>query len=369
MKRLFRLPILLLVLGGQAQAGEDVKPGHIRFPSGAQVIVGPESATGWIAKLEKQLNKHLKRDPKDVFKNLGNASKSATWTIPIVVPYSTSPDKIPAICEDYIAYFFLPRVRAIPPKIKNLQLKVSLKGGEVERTCSHRVEGQRVISENSDTPINPALNFRRLDLGDIGYVMLAQTSVLRRLDMEKPILEYIMIVPKQKHDGIEISQYVERSAKYLYSKSKGTSNFAFVIGQQGSTPSAFKPTGLRRIAVRTQDNSILQINNIKFGTGRTISRSAVKLSPKDFSVQVYVDNTSLARHMKSKTVDEYVKVGIYGDSRLYMKLVGEYAAKQWNSNNVIIISNARTGKRGMRMSFPVVFAKRGEEWIAERPKK
>jgi hypothetical protein len=371
---------LLIIMNAAIASNSEIEFGHARLPSGAEIIVAPRSADGFGEKLQKmlqaQMNQQMNQKPEDFIKSLQKPFSREVWPIPMHITNGTSADALPTLCDEYIKYAFLPKVRAIRPNIKKFRIVARDENEEEVGTCLYHWDKPNLVSDATKETIVPNFKFRWIELGKLGRVRVARTMDIRRFDMEKPVREFVLWVPGEKFKELGAFRYIEAAARVIYDQNGGSRSLAFVI-LEGTGENTYKPTGYRSITIQGDDGEILQVQQVKFHVGRMVVKfgeaAKKKLGPENYNLLVLVDNPALAEHLEDGKVDDYYKGKLQQDSRKYIDAVGNYAAAKWDAQRVTIISIARTSGKGkfknMKMRVPVQFTKQAGEWVAQQFKK
>jgi hypothetical protein len=144
-------------------------------------------------------------------------------------------------------------------------------------------------------------------------------------------------------------------------------NLAFVVATAPKGTTRFKPLGLRRITMRLEDGSILQVSRIQFQLGLP-DPATRKLSRDNFNLQIEVVNPALQRHYEAGTAPGYLTDAFYRDSRRFFEAIAKHAAEQAGFDKVLITSSASTGAPGLKLKFTAAFSLEDGRWRLHRPR-
>jgi hypothetical protein len=373
LNRLTALPHLALLMAGlalmqPALADEELRSGHMQFPTGAEIVVMPSSLDEAIVVQDKMLRSFFSGSKEEQINRIFKPRDPAVWTTPIYVPSETPQESLPAVCDAYVEFVIIPRTRTIPARIKTLKVTAARREGEPMETCTYRWEDQTFISSKTGRAIKPRLEMRQLDLGNLGTVSVAPSLTVRRFDLEKSVREYLLLIPNDGTEDISPQRFIGATAKHLYSQLGDSHYIAFVVLRAGSSAKRYKATGLRRIAVPTADGSILQLIDIKHSMGTRLSAPETTLTRADFLLQIVFDSHNLAQHMKAKTLSAYNNDEHQRDSVRVLRSVGRNIAEQLGYTKMAISSHASITNPLMRMTLPMLFEKQSGNWTVKRSK-
>ena len=347
-----------------------MKPGDVILHDAGTIVMGPRTAEELVSGIEKQFADNSQQDLEGVLRKLQETRNLEEWTLPVATRFAVKAEKLPQLCDSYVRNFVLLRLRGLPRKLKKIQLDAQRESGEAVGTCSFKVIKGGIISNQTGERVRFSGKLFFLDLGSHGRVLLGMMLKARQLELQKPVQEFLLIVPEDKGDSLNLSHIVDAAAKQLYEKIGREWTVVFTLATRKGTGNGFRTLGLRRNALPMANGDIMQLESLKVRIGRSGPVGSA-LSPAETHVVLEVANKALAQHMKAGTLKEYRDGDFKRDSRAFLDAAGKYAADTMGIGKVTIISSVgEIGEKGqVKLSIPAVFAKRGSEWVFIPPKK
>lgn len=365
---LFFATCLILLGGSPARAADPLPPGHAEFASGTQVVLSLPSGDAMKEVLLKMFS-GPKMKPKEMLKKFGEQAARTTWRIRVLLVNGTPKEKHQDICDDQIRYRIIPSVPNIPKRYEQIEIQLFDLEENQLGDCVYRLDRPGIVSEATDKAIVPYFGATEFELPGVGKVRAAPLMRVNRIDMANEVSDFLIIFLSTMRNDTAFASYIDASARYLYDRSPENVSIAITVAFAEKIDGQFNASGMRVMTKKLDDGSIVQFSQIKLHTGGWQVEGKPK-AKKQIYVIVQANNENLTHHIREDTAKDYYKDGLYTDSRRIFDAVGAYAADVFSVDKAIVVSVASAGKKGMRMSVPVIFERVSGKWnIRKTPEK
>lgn len=351
--------------------------GEIRLPSGAIVIpkYTPASVDAYKQQLKNRLEKKLQKNKAAA--KISQNFYQGIWTLRLRVLEMQLNTKLQSICDEYVGYVLQPKMRLLSSRIKKFIIEIETLQGRISDKCEYDIE-QRLKISPFDGAMLPrkSYDYQSLNVDGLENVLIAELSQTKRIDINKTISDFLIIVPFNLSQTVKMGQFLHSAAKELYSRNEFANHIIrFIAVKSGSVSGRFIIPGRSVMAFPLSHDKIILINEIQYKRVRLTNSKKGTIVKNDF-IAVHFFNTNLASSIKTEgsefnrnSYNAYIQKKIYDDARDALEAAGLYAARKFDASKIVITSNVAIPGRRFGLRIPINFEFKNNKWMITNSKK